>query len=66
MPEIPKSDLDVHIYKEDGKYHFTILKLMQGTAGSSSPVYDSKLDNRAGYGSKEEAHKAGMKKMQDM
>ncbi len=66
MPEVPNNDLDVGTYPKGERWHFTIIKLMQGPAGYSSEVYRSESYNKEGYDSKEEAENAGIKKKQDM
>ena len=54
------SDYDVYPYKEAGRWHYQILRLMEGKVGASTSVYDSKADSRNGYDTKEEAQKAGL------
>jgi len=48
---------DVRVYPENGRWHFTIIKLMEGSAGASSPIYESQADHPQGYESEEEAKK---------
>jgi hypothetical protein len=54
------TDYDVSTYQETGRWHFIVLKLMDGRAGASTPIYDSKADNRNGFDTREEAKTAGI------
>lgn len=51
---------DVDVYQETGRWHYQILQLMEGSAGSSVPIYLSQADNRHGYCDEAEARKAGI------
>lgn len=54
------SRYDVHAYQEAGRWHYEILKLMEGPAGPSLSVYQSQADNRQGYDTEVDARKAGL------
>ena len=51
---------DYRVYPEAGRWHFEILRLMEGRAGASSAVFISHAETRQGYATKEEATKAAL------
>jgi len=48
---------DFRVYPENGRWHFTIINVFEGSAGVSSPIYESQADHPQGYESEEEAKK---------
>ncbi len=51
---------DFRVYPEHGRWHFTILKLMEGPAGPPNRIYESQDVHREGYESEEEAKKKAL------
>ena len=49
-----------YTYEANQKWHYLILQLMEGSAGASSVVYDSRVNNRNGYETQDDARKAGL------
>lgn len=54
------NDYDISVYQEESRFYFIVLKLMEGRAGVSTPICDSKSIGRQGFDSREQAMAAGL------
>jgi len=57
--ENPMARSEVVVYRDAGKWHFLILKLMDGTTSSTLVAYKSRTDTPRGFDTEEKARQAG-------